>query len=82
MARTEGPHYGYGLMKETGLKSGTLYPILMRLKTRGYLKAEWDVAAPTGRPPRQHYELTPLGVAYARETAASNTMPVLREVTP
>jgi len=65
MTQTDIPHYGYSLMKETGLKSGTLYPILMRLKTRGYLKAEWDLSSPTGRPPRQHYELTPLGINYA-----------------
>jgi len=82
MTQTDRPHYGYGLMKETGLKSGTLYPILMRLKTRGYLKAEWDVAAPTGRPPRQHYELTPLGINYAREAAMPVSEPSLREVTP
>ena len=39
LSKTGEPHYGYALMKETGLKSGTLYPILMRLTERGYLKA-------------------------------------------
>ena len=74
LSRTDSPHYGYGLMKETGLKSGTLYPILMRLTERGYLTAKWDMSTPTGRPPRQHYELTPLGINYARQTAQTSHM--------
>ena len=82
MTKTDEPHYGYALMKVTGLKSGTLYPILMRLKTRGFLTAEWDMSTPTGRPPRQHYELTPLGINYAREAAVQPADPRLREVRP
>lgn len=73
------PHYGYALMKETKLKSGTLYPILMRLTERGYLKAEWDNSNPTGRPPRQHYKLTPLGINYARGAKATISIPAMRE---
>ena len=82
LSKTDTPHYGYALMKETGLKSGTLYPILMRLTERGYLKAQWDMSSPTGRPPRQHYELTPLGINYAREAVISMPTPALREVKP
>jgi len=67
-------------MKKTGLKSGTLYPILMRLKERGYLKAEWDISSPTGRPPRQHYELTPQGKAYARDAMMAKPAPIIRRV--
>lgn len=65
--RTE-PQYGYALMKETGLKSGTLYPILMRLTDRGYLTAKWEEPQSPGRPPRQRYQLTSKGRAYAKET--------------
>ena len=81
-SKTGEPHYGYALMKETGLKSGTLYPILMRLTERGYLKAQWDMSSPAGRPPRQHYELTPLGINYAREAAVPLSAPTLRGVRP
>jgi len=70
MSKTDTPHYGYALMKETGLKSGTLYPILR------------DMSSPTGRPPRQHYELTPLGINYAHEAVTSISEPSLREITP
>jgi len=82
LSETSQPHYGYALMKETALKSGTLYPILMRLKERGYLKAEWDTSTPTGRPPRQHYELTPLGINYAREIKTMVSVSAMREIKP
>lgn len=58
--------YGYALMKATGLKSGTLYPILMRLTDRGYLTSSWEQPETQGRPPRQMYKLTPKGQAYAQ----------------
>ena len=61
------PQYGYALMKITGLKSGTLYPILMRLKDRGLLSARWEVSEKEGRPPRQSYRLTTNGQLYAKE---------------
>jgi DNA-binding PadR family transcriptional regulator len=59
-------HYGYDLSRGTGLKSGTLYPILMRLAERGWLEARWESAEP-GRPPRHMYRLTGVGVKAARE---------------
>ncbi len=59
--------YGYALMKATGLKSGTLYPILMRLTDRGYLTSTWETSSHNGRPARQRYELTGQGKCYARD---------------
>jgi DNA-binding PadR family transcriptional regulator len=59
-------HYGYDLSRGTGLKSGTLYPLLMRLAERGWLEARWEPAEP-GRPPRHMYRLTGPGVKAARE---------------
>ena len=56
--------YGYELGKETGLKSGSLYPILMRLADRGLLETRWESDPPHGRPPRHLYRLTPAGVAH------------------
>jgi PadR family transcriptional regulator PadR len=58
--------YGYELSRGTGLKSGTLYPILMRMEERGLLETEWEAAEP-GRPPRHMYRLTPEGMQFARE---------------
>jgi DNA-binding PadR family transcriptional regulator len=58
--------YGYDLSRNTGLKSGTLYPILMRLAEHRLLKTSWETAE-TGRPPRHMYKLTEDGLRYARE---------------
>ena len=43
--------YGYDLCSELGLKSGSLYPILIRLADRGLLESSWLQPDP-GRPPR------------------------------
>jgi PadR family transcriptional regulator PadR len=52
--------YGYELSRETGLKSGTLYPILMRLAKFSLLETKW-VTTEDGVPPRHTYRLTPKG---------------------
>jgi PadR family transcriptional regulator len=56
--------YGYELGKETDLKSGSLYPILMRLADRSLLETAWESEPPHGRPPRHLYRLTPAGEAH------------------
>jgi len=62
--------HGYDLMKETGLSSGTLYPLLMRMTDQGLVEAEWREPAQPGRPPRHAYRLTAAGFALAVERAA------------
>jgi len=62
--------HGYDLSAELGLKSGTLYPILMRLSDRGLLESRWQPAKQEGRPPRHLYRLTGAGLAYASEQLA------------
>jgi PadR family transcriptional regulator len=59
--------HGYDLAKTTALRSGTLYPILSRLEDRGYLESKWLESQQTGRPPRHVYQLTSLGLVFARE---------------
>jgi PadR family transcriptional regulator len=61
--------HGYDLSKQTGLKSGTLYPLLMRLGDQGLLESEWQDPERPGTPPRHAYRLTPAGVAFARALA-------------
>jgi PadR family transcriptional regulator PadR len=55
--------YGYDISRETGLASGTLYPILGRLADRGLLETSWENDPPTGRPRRHLYRLTAAGTA-------------------
>jgi PadR family transcriptional regulator, regulatory protein PadR len=57
--------YGYELGADVGLRSGSLYPILVRLSDRGLLEAAWEADAPAGRPPRHLYRLTESGREYA-----------------
>jgi len=63
--------YGYDLGAEVGLKSGSLYPILMRLADRGLLDAAWEVDPPLGRPTRHLYRLTPQGLSVVAEVRAA-----------
>ena len=67
--------HGYDLGTETGLKAGSLYPILVRLADRGLLEAAWEDPAPRGRPARHLYRLTPDGRELAATAAAIATAP-------
>ena len=62
--------HGYALAKQTGLKSGTLYPILIRLADRGLVEACWEEEPVPGRPRRHLYRLTPDGLASAAAALA------------
>jgi predicted ArsR family transcriptional regulator len=61
----DGWRHGYDLSRETGLKSGTLYPLLIRLTERGWLETRWEDSPEPGRPPRHLYRLTAEGKARA-----------------
>lgn len=63
-ARGEWSH-GYELARLAGVKSGTLYPLLIRLEAQGHLEAEWQPPVVGGRPPRHAYRLTASGVQLA-----------------
>ncbi len=69
--------HGYAIAQETGLKSGTLYPILVRLADRGLMEASWENEQPAGRPRRHLYRLTPEGLATATAALADAT-PVVK----
>ena len=57
-----GKHWGYDLMRESGVRSGVLYPILRRLLAENWVTDGWeDPAVISGRPPRRYYEMTELG---------------------
>jgi DNA-binding PadR family transcriptional regulator len=63
--------HGYALARQTGLKSGTLYPILIRLADRGLVEACWQDEPTPGRPRRHLYRLTSAGLASATGALAS-----------
>jgi DNA-binding PadR family transcriptional regulator len=72
--------HGYDLMKATGLLSGTLYPLLMRMTEQGLVEAQWMEPAQSGRPARHAYRLTAAGAAIAREAQMPQSAPRLREL--
>jgi PadR family transcriptional regulator PadR len=71
-------HYGYDLSRRLGLRSGTLYPILVRLSERGCLETRWVDPERAGRPPRHTYRLTAEGRALARSRLATRPAPERR----
>jgi len=63
--------YGLDLMKATDMPSGTLYPILARLRAAGWVQADWEQTDPeASRPARRYYRLTPEGAVAARHGVA------------
>jgi PadR family transcriptional regulator PadR len=62
--------YGYDLATEVHLKSGSLYPILVRLADRGLLETSWEPGLDS-RPPRHLYRLSAAGREYAAALAAA-----------
>ena len=73
-ASAGGWRHGYDLCREADIKSGTLYPLLIRLEAQGHLQAEWHDPDTPGRPPRHVYRLTASGL----RLAADNPVPADR----
>ena len=58
--------YGFSVMEQTGLPSGSVYPALRRLERDGLIHSEWEdqALADEGlRPARKYYTLTKPGLA-------------------
>jgi DNA-binding PadR family transcriptional regulator len=67
--------YGLELAAATGLKSGSLYPILARLDERGLAESRWLDPEQPGRPPRHAYRLTGAGRALLRNGGRAPSFP-------
>lgn len=77
-ALVHGHAYGFEIVDVTGLRPGTVYPVLRRLEEEGLVDSSWERAATAhaqGRPPRRNYRLTPDGERVAR--AAAERYPTL-----
>ena len=67
-----GLRHGFDIIDATGLRSGTVYPILRRLEDVGVLRSHWEseaAAHAAGRPARRYYQLTGAGAEVARDAA-------------
>ncbi|MFS0738693.1 PadR family transcriptional regulator [Sphingomonas sp. 1P06PA] len=72
--------HGYDLARRADVKSGTLYPLLIRLERQGYLEAEWQQPPAGGRPPRHAYRLTASGMQLAHDNPPLPAAPVATRV--
>jgi PadR family transcriptional regulator PadR len=73
VALARGVRHGFDLLDETGLESGTVYPILRRLERAGLVRSRWEAvqrARAEGRPPRRYYELSGAGAEALQEALA------------
>ena len=65
-ALARGAGYGFDIIEETGLTSGTVYPTLDRLERAGLARSSWEDAAVAHRekrPPRRYFAITDTGKA-------------------
>lgn len=70
---------GAEVHERSGLASGTLYPILLRLEAAGWFVSRWESIDPSeaGRPRRRLYRLTSTGLKRASEVFGSFNRGVL-----
>lgn len=58
--------YGLELLRATGLKSGTLYPLLDRMAEQQWIVGRWEDADNPSGPRRRFYRLTTIGAHEGR----------------
>jgi DNA-binding PadR family transcriptional regulator len=65
--------YGFQIIEQTGLTSGTVYTSLGRLERDGYVRSRWEdvrTAHQEKRPPRRYYALTAHGARVLDDSLA------------
>lgn len=75
--------YGFSVMEETGLPSGTVYPALRRLERDGLIISQWEsqkIAGDDQRPARKYYRITAAGKITLR--ASRKRYPLLARLFP
>ncbi len=73
LAEPAAERYGLQLCAETGLPSGTIYPIVARLEQLGWVESNWEDPrdhVAEGRPRRRYYRLTDEGADQAVDALA------------
>lgn len=65
------PCWGLAVIKASGRPAGSVYPILERLETTGWITSAWEADTSRSGPRRRYYELTDDGAAAARAAIAS-----------
>ncbi len=64
------PRWGLEVVKATGRRPGSVYPILGRLEALGWVTSDWEDDSDRPGPRRRYYRLTPDGTRTAVRTCA------------
>lgn len=64
------PCWGLALIKASGRPAGSVYPILERLETAGWVSSQWEEDSSRPGPRRRYYQLTEEGGSAARTAVA------------
>jgi DNA-binding PadR family transcriptional regulator len=75
--------YGFSVMENLGLPSGTVYPAMRRLERDALIRSQWEkqsIADAELRPPRKYYRITAAGVGAL--AAARRRYPLLERLLP
>lgn len=60
--------WGLEIVKKTGLLTGTVYPIMDRLETLGWVISEWEPDNDRNGPRRRYYRIRPEALDEAERT--------------
>ena len=79
-----GYRYGFDIASVTGLRRGTVYPILRRLEEADLVRAQWErvqISRDEGRPARRYYSLSPeaadlVALSRSRFPAVTDVLPL------
>ncbi len=63
--------WGLAIIKQSGRPAGSVYPILERLESAGWVTSSWEENDDRTGPRRRYYELTKDGTAAARSAIAA-----------
>jgi PadR family transcriptional regulator PadR len=81
LSQSDGPCWGLLIIKSSGKPAGSVYPILDRLESAGWVTSAWEDDTARSGPRRRYYELTEGGASAAtaairkvRASAASVTV--------
>ena len=71
LVSTGEPAWGLLVIRNSGRPAGSVYPILERLETSGWVTSSWGEEPERSGPRRRYYELTAEGATAARSAVAA-----------
>lgn len=79
---TSDPLWGLLVIRESGRPAGSVYPILERLESMGWVSSHWEEDDSRVGPRRRYYELTTGGAIAAQQAIATFTAARRRTAAP